>query len=308
MYKYRFSIFTATYNRCDLLKQRYLELLNLDYKDFEWIIVSDGSTDDTAEVVKSFINESRIPIKFVDKENGGKHTAWIAATPLFDGRYVLTADDDDVILQNTLSIFNRYWLELEKSPNYHKFWEVRSRCLRNDGTLVGKPLPKPYFDSDYNEINYLYKNNCEMNGCRKVEVLKQDAAVPTSFIFHDKVSNFPEDIRWSRAAKKYKTRFIPDITRVYLLTENSLCSSNSGKKRDLRKTYNTIVGSYYALIEQRDLMYKYNKKTYIKNIAILVYNSFNIHLSLYYLMQTRLDKSLYICLYLPMLLLNLVRK
>jgi len=308
MYKYRFSIFTATYNRGHLLRQRYEEILALEYKDFEWVIVSDGSTDNTAQEVSSFIEDNRIPIKFVNKVNGGKHSAWLVATPMFEGRYVVEADDDDVILPSTLTVFDKYWTELENSPLYDSFWEIRSRCAREDGSLVGPTLPIPYFDSDYNEIEYKYKSHCEMCGCRKVEVLKNEASVPENFLFHDKVSNFPEGIRWSRAARVYKTRFIPDITRIYLTTENSLCASNKGYGRDIRKTYSTIVGAYYRLIEKRDLMYRHNIKNYLLSIATIVYNSFNIKQPTYFLMEKNIDRLLYVLLYIPLFLVWVIRK
>ena len=63
-YKYRFSIFTATYNRGHLLRQRYEELLTLDFKDFEWVVVSDGSTDNTSDEMKSFVAENKIQLVF----------------------------------------------------------------------------------------------------------------------------------------------------------------------------------------------------------------------------------------------------
>lgn len=308
MYKHRFSIFTATYNRGHLLKHRYEELLALDFKDFEWVIVSDGSTDNTVEEVNSFIEEQKIPIKFVHKENGGKHSAWQVATPLFEGRYVLGADDDDPIMPETLSIFDKYWRELEADPEYDKFWEIRSRCSLSNGTLIGKVLPSPYFDSDYNEMNYKYKNNCEMDGCRKVEVLKNEAAVPENFFLHDKVSNFPEGIRWSRAARVYKTRFIPEVTRVWTDTFESLTSSNYGGTRSLRKTYNTLVGAYYTLREQRDLLYKYDVKKYVRLIMVLVYNSFCIRKSNFHIMETVLDKILYAIFCPPLFFAWLIRK
>ena len=44
-------------------------------KNFEWIIVDDGSTDDIDEIIKSYQNEDRILIRFIKQENGGKHRA-----------------------------------------------------------------------------------------------------------------------------------------------------------------------------------------------------------------------------------------
>ena len=306
MYKYRFSIFTATYNRCNLLYGRYKELLNQDFKDFEWVIVSDGSVDDTAKVIESFIKENKIPIQFINKENGGKHTAWKVATDVFQGRYIICADDDYEILPSMLSVFNKYWSDLEKDSQYEEFWEIRARCSRENSSLIGGVLPIPFFDSDYNEINYVYKNHCEMVGCRKVEVLRNEAAVPDNFIFQDKVSNYQEGLRWSQAARKYKTRFVPDIVRIYLTTENSL--TNPSKNRSARHVYNTLVSSYFALKEQRDLMYKYDKKKYFFNIAILIYNSFYVKEKIYCKLEKHIDKIVYIMLYLPILVAWKIRK
>lgn len=62
-----------------------------------------------------------------------------------------------------------------------------------------------------------------MDGCRKVEVLRNEVSVPDNFMFEDKCSNFPEGVRWTRAARKYKTRFVPNIVRTYTIGHDSLC-------------------------------------------------------------------------------------
>lgn len=73
--EYRFSVFTATYNRGNMLKNVYDDLLNQTYQDFEWVIVNDGSSDNTDKVVREFIEEKKLPILYIKKENGGKHSA-----------------------------------------------------------------------------------------------------------------------------------------------------------------------------------------------------------------------------------------
>ena len=70
-YKYLVTIFTPTYNRARLLKRLYESLKEQSDKDFEWIIVDDGSKDNTKEVVQGFIKEKIIPIKYLKKENEG---------------------------------------------------------------------------------------------------------------------------------------------------------------------------------------------------------------------------------------------
>lgn len=94
-----------------------------------------------------------------------------------------------------LEVFYYYLKQLELQPNYDIFWEVCARAQYEDGKLVGDKLPHPYFDSDYNEVNFKLKKGCEMDGCRKVEVLRNEASVPDNFMFEDKSSNFPEGVR-----------------------------------------------------------------------------------------------------------------
>lgn len=76
MNKYRFSIFTATYNRASMLELLAEMINNQTFNgEYEWVIVNDGSTDNTVEVVNKIKRHADVPIKFINKQNGGKHTA-----------------------------------------------------------------------------------------------------------------------------------------------------------------------------------------------------------------------------------------
>lgn len=109
MYKYRFSIFTATYNRASRLEDLAEMINNQLFKGpYEWVIVNDGSTDNTVDVVSNIMKNCNVPIKFINKGNGGKHTAWREATKVFEGRYVVTCDDDDPITLDMLEVFDKY--------------------------------------------------------------------------------------------------------------------------------------------------------------------------------------------------------
>ncbi len=280
-YKYRFSVFTATYNRSGLLSTVYNDLLAQTYKDFEWVIVNDGSFDNTDEVIGSFLSEGKLAIRYIPLEkNRGKHIAWKMATKIFQGRYILTADDDNRLTVDALSIFNQHWEQLETKANYNEFWEIRARCMDEKHNLTGKLLPAPYIDADYNTNNYIWNNECEMAGCRKLEVLKNEAAVPDKFLYDDKVSNFAEAIRWSRAARIYKTRFIPEVTCITSYSENSLSfrKSDWGGREDCdrKREYNLLISCYYTLTERRDLLLKYAPWTYLKKLALLDYLSIRI--------------------------------
>lgn len=268
-YKHRFSVFTATYNRSKGLKELHEDLCRQTFKDFEWVVVNDGSTDDTDEVMQEIIAKSPLDIVYVPmSKNGGKHKAWREGLKAFSGRYVVTADDDDPVLPEALSIHNRHWQILEKQPNYNEFWEVRTRSIDPQGNLVGDPLPEPWFDSDFIEVCLKLKVSGEMNGSRKVEILRSEANIPT-FLFEDKCNNYPEGLRWIKASRKYKTRFVPDITRVY--EPNPLGLINH--KKSERALYSQLVDASYNLLNNRDLFLKYNLKLYFLNIAMVGYKS-----------------------------------
>lgn len=305
-YKYRFSIFTATYNRAEYLKKVYECLCKQTFQDFEWIIVDDGSSDNTSSIVQSLITVSSFSIRYFRHErNSGKHIAWKTATAEMQGLYAITADDDDTFPDNALEIFHHQWLQLEQSPNYEYFWEVRGRCSVDGKTIFGPLLPSNILDSDYNEVNYCFKvRGLEMSGCRKVDVLKGIAAVPHHFIYDSECSNFAESIRWSRAARLYKTRFISDVVRYYNISTSGLTRNNRGRRR----TYNMLVGEIYTLNEQHDLLLRYDKIRWLKEIFSFTYH--NIRLGHYRLCDLKhiSDRIISVALYIPSFIVQKIRK
>ena len=84
------TIFTPIYNRGKYFNRLFYSVENQTCKDFEWIILNDGSTDNTKQVVESYINNSKIPsIKFKTIQNGGKQRAINEAVKMADGEYFL---------------------------------------------------------------------------------------------------------------------------------------------------------------------------------------------------------------------------
>ena len=89
------TVFTPTYNRAHLLPRLYESLVKQTYRDFEWIIVDDGSSDNTAEVINEW--DADFPIRFFRKENGGKHTSINLGVEKADGELFFIADSDDLM-------------------------------------------------------------------------------------------------------------------------------------------------------------------------------------------------------------------
>lgn len=96
------TVFTPTYNRKELLFRLYESLLGQTSKDFEWLIVDDGSSDGTEETINSFIKENKIPITYIAKSNGGKHTAFNLGVKNANGELFFCVDSDDFLPPNAI--------------------------------------------------------------------------------------------------------------------------------------------------------------------------------------------------------------
>ena len=83
------TVFTPAYNRAATLPRLYESLLQQSCFEFEWLIIDDGSADDTPAVAAGFTGEGKFPVRYVYKENGGKHTALNRGIELARGRYFL---------------------------------------------------------------------------------------------------------------------------------------------------------------------------------------------------------------------------
>lgn len=112
----RLTVITPTYNRASCLEGCWESLKQQSCTDFQWLIVDDGSTDDTAAVVAGF-RESKpeFTVDYVSKENGGKHTALNAAHPHICGEYVVILDSDDRFVDTAVEEILRGWQPYEEN-------------------------------------------------------------------------------------------------------------------------------------------------------------------------------------------------
>lgn len=106
----KFTVFTPTFNRAKTIVKLYESLKKQNFKDFEWVIVDDGSKDDTALVVNNFIQDKILNIRYYKKINGGKHTAINKGLELAQGEYFFIVDSDDWLPEDSLEIANK-WIE-----------------------------------------------------------------------------------------------------------------------------------------------------------------------------------------------------
>ena len=100
----KLTVFTPTYNRAQLLKRAYESLKNQTCRDFCWLIVDDGSTDDTKAVVDGFISDGIIPIEYYYVENGGKMRAHNRGVERCKTEWFLCLDSDDMLVKDAVEL------------------------------------------------------------------------------------------------------------------------------------------------------------------------------------------------------------
>lgn len=108
------SVITPVYNREALLKKCFDSLCRQTENDFEWIVIDDGSTDSTQEIMKNIMDmEKTFPIIYVRKTNGGKHTALNESHSYIRGKYVLILDSDDQLTADAVETVKKEWKQYE---------------------------------------------------------------------------------------------------------------------------------------------------------------------------------------------------
>ena len=144
----RITVLTPTYNRGGSIQKLYTSLDNQSIKDFEWLIVDDGSLDDTAQVVRKVQKSADFRIRYIYKENGGKHTALNEGIKNIESDLTFIVDSDDWLKPNAIETVLRY---------YGKFWDRNGLCgysfLRvfPDGKINGKEFEPNEWVASYIE-------------------------------------------------------------------------------------------------------------------------------------------------------------
>lgn len=152
-----FTVFTPTYNRAHVLGHSYEALKRQTNKEFVWLIVDDGSTDDTKTLVDSWIQENAISIQYIYQENAGKQRAVNTGIKNCSTAYFGFLDSDDYYLPTTIENFKKHFVEIQDN---RRIAGVLARCGKPDGQILGNShIPAgPFvmnFDALYRSFRFL---------------------------------------------------------------------------------------------------------------------------------------------------------
>lgn len=246
------TIFTATYNRAHLLPKLYQSLLLQSVKDFEWVIVDDGSNDDTTSVVSNFINDKKLAIRYFKKTNGGKHTAFNEGVKNSNREYFFNVDSDDILPYDAIQkVYDTILIQKEQFPDLAG---VAFRKAYMDGKLVGTFIPNSRLVANNISIRYEYQVMGDLAEIFKTSILKQ-------YPFPENVERFcPEILVWNRIALKHDLLFTNDIVYHCEYIQGGL-TANITKIR-MNSPINTCA-TYKELFEVPNLPFKEKVKANI---------------------------------------------
>ena len=193
------TILTPSFNRKKELHVLFDSLCCQSDKDFEWVIVDDGSTDGTFETAQVFRAHADFPVKYYQKENGGKHTALNFALKRINTPLVFIVDSDDRLTENAVRIIHEKYRAYKHETDLCGFSFLRQRA--NGAGYLTKPLQKDNIKSTYCErLNHgLEGDMAEVWYTEKLRAFPFPEFKGEKFLGEDTV--------WVKLSGKYKIRF-----------------------------------------------------------------------------------------------------
>jgi len=143
------TVFTPTFNRAHLLPRLYESLCKQTSGDFLWLIVDDGSSDGTQDLVRQWQAENKIQIEYYYKENGGMHTGHNVAYKRIETELNVCIDSDDYMPKDAVEKMVQFWNNLEDKQNYSGFVGLD---VTEDGAIIGTKIPEDLKRGSYLDL------------------------------------------------------------------------------------------------------------------------------------------------------------
>lgn len=256
------TIFTPTYNRAYCLTRLYQSLCVQTYTDFEWLIIDDGSTDHTSELIAKFRNEKQIHIHYIYCRNGGKHRAINKGVQLAKGELFFIVDSDDYLGQDAIERVCYHYSQIKDDDS---FAGVCGMKILSDGNRVGGNVGFTIIDCTLVDFRYKHKVMGDLADVYRTDILRQ-----YPFPEIDGENFCPETLVWCKIATKYKIRFFNEPIYICEYLQDGL-TANSFRVRK-----NNPIASMLAYRE----IYKSKVPCKIKIKALISYWRFYFHSSI----------------------------
>jgi glycosyltransferase involved in cell wall biosynthesis len=206
-----FTIFTPTYNRAHSLHRVWDSLRDQSFRDFEWLIVDNASTDGTEALVADWIEDGSLAIRYLrNEENIGRQGSWQRAIEEARGELFVEMRSADGCTPDALAVLHAQWMSIPDEER-HRFSAVSGLAVDERGQLIGTPFPFDVTDSDSLEIRYRYRVKGDKWGFQRTSVLREQQ-IPRIWGY---VGEIPERVVWRAIARRYRTRYVNQRLRVF---------------------------------------------------------------------------------------------
>ena len=259
-----FTVFTPTYNRAHTLHRVFDSLCAQTFPDFEWLVVDDGSTDNTPELIATWMKTANFPISYFRQPRSGRHIATNLALREARGEMWTAIDSDDALVPHALERIRRLWLEIPDSerPN---FSSVAGLCRDQHGRMVSRPFPTSPFDVDTREYLFLHRRF----GGEKWGACPMDAARRFPFPEIAGTNFIPEGVKGLQTARAYRmVRFVNEVFRIYYVNDSETGATLSSR-REVAKNAPGRVYYYLWLLNHEMEYFRRAPVPFIKAAAML---------------------------------------
>lgn len=257
--KPRVSVITPIYNRAHTIERTFRSVANQSYKDYEYILVDNGSSDNIDEVLFSIVKQWDFPILFIKKEYGGVNTSRNMGIKYSRGELTLLLDSDDEILSTALQVLVKEWDSIPISIR-EQYRGVVALCQYNDGRQVGECFPENINDLSKEKANDL----CDSMHAEHVAILNSKILKENPWPEPEGITYVGEDIVWKRIERMYRTRYVNQIVRIYHMDSGN--SATYDKKRTLQYCIDNQWNYAYRLNNWE--IYKSKKESYFRVLLI----------------------------------------
>ncbi len=216
------TIITPAYNRAKHLKDLYESLKKQTVRDFEWLIVDDGSTDQTKQTVQDFCAQGQVVIRYLLRENGGKHRALNTGISMIDAELTFIVDSDDYLPDDAVETILAYHAKYKGREGLCGYSFLR--CYPD-----GK-VNTAYFKQDEEISTY---RDVRINGGiggDKAEVFYTRILKQFPFPEYEGERFLPEDLVWMRMSGPYQMVHINKCIYIGEYLEGGLTNSGRAMK------------------------------------------------------------------------------
>lgn len=248
--KYKITVFTPTYNRAYIIDKLYNSLKRQTFKNFEWLVIDDGSIDCTEELFQKWINEeNEFPIYYYKVQNGGKCRAINKALDLAQGELFFTVDSDDYLTDDALEKVVQWEADIPKSGTF-------CGVAGNLGITIND-TPNLLFENGYYEGTLLDRYK-KVNGERAI-IFYTNIHRKYKYPEFEGENFMTEAVTWNRMAHDgYLMRFYNDIICIYEYREDGLTKAGN-------KLFLNNPKGYCLWIKEKSL---YEKVKFFKRIIL----------------------------------------